>query len=223
MKAPLNIPLEIDGIPVYEMVPDFSREGDGFTVVSFVETPANKKSFIALTADMDEEHIDRMLFDTVKLSVSPEKREVTGVIMRANFPILRVHPETKKPYYFFMTPEMIEESVDAFMENKLTDAVSIDHNGEKVGGVFLKNTFFLSDHHRPQYPEFEDVENGSWMGTYKVRNEEVWNDILQGRIQGYSPEITGNLKEQEKQRQIAELSAVSRLNDLVNLIKHFNG
>lgn len=218
MKAPVNIPNEIDGIPVYEMVPDLGREGEGFTVVSFVETPANKKAFIALSEELPEERVNKLLFDTVKLSISPEKREVTGVVMRANFPILRIHPETNKPYYFYMTPEMIEEAVDVFMEKKLTDAVTVDHNGEKVDGVFLKNTFFMSPEHRAGYQEFDDVEDGSWMATYKVKNDDVWDSIIKGKIQGYSPEITGSLKEIPRDQQVAQLSALAQMSKIVNII-----
>lgn len=219
MNASFNIPEKIDGIPVYELAPDFEREGDGFTVISFVEAPANKKAFIALSEGSPQD----LPFDSVKLSISPEKHEVTGVIMRANFPILRIHPETKKPYYFFMTPEMIEQSVEVFMENKLTDSVSVDHNGVVIQGVFLKNTFFMSDEYRSMYPEFEDVENGSWMGTYKVKNEVLWNRILNGNIHGYSPEIAGNLLEHRNQRHVAELSELIEINNILNLTNRING
>jgi hypothetical protein len=35
---------------------------------------------------------------------------------------------------------------------------------------------------------FEDVKEGSWFGSFKVENEEVWNMIKDGKVKGFSVE-----------------------------------
>ena len=41
---------------------------------------------------------------------------------------------------------------------------------------------------------FEDVADGSWFCAYKVNNEEVWNEIKQGKFNGFSVEVFCNLE-----------------------------
>jgi hypothetical protein len=35
---------------------------------------------------------------------------------------------------------------------------------------------------------FEDAKDGSWFGSYKVDNEEVWAKVKSGEFQGFSVE-----------------------------------
>lgn len=35
---------------------------------------------------------------------------------------------------------------------------------------------------------FEDVPDGSWFGSFKVDNDEVWNQIKAGKVRGFSVE-----------------------------------
>lgn len=207
----ITIPLEIDGIPVLRCIPNLDEE-DGVMAVSFVGSPANKTAFIALS-DVGDIDVSKIHFDVLKLSVMPEKREVTGVVLRPNNPILRIHEETKQPYYFYMTPEDIENTVDDFMRKKRTDVVDVNHDGQLREGVFLKENFYMTPEYREKHSQFSDIEDGAWMVTYKVDNDELWADVVKGEVQGFSPLLKGDLKAQESNDDgyVEQLKAITRL------------
>ena len=44
---------------------------------------------------------------------------------------------------------------------------------------------------------FEDVPDGSWFGSFKVNNPEVWQMIKEGKIKGFSVEGLFQYKQSE--------------------------
>jgi hypothetical protein len=55
---------------------------------------------------------------------------------------------------------------------------------------------FISDKVRGIQPMkgFEDVPDGSWFGSFKVDNPEVWAEIKAGNVRGFSVEGQFNYK-----------------------------
>ena len=58
---------------------------------------------------------------------------------------------------------------------------------------------YLVNKDRGIYPtEFEDVPEGSWICSFKVENDEVWNEIKEGKsLKGFSLEIMCDLVEKK--------------------------
>lgn len=187
----------INGIPVYSLTIDALQEEYGVSVMSFVKDPAVGKTFIALSKESE----------VIKLSINEEKRIVTGVALRANYPIYRRTQEGRE-YYFTISSDEMQSIVQKFMQEKRGDAVNIEHRPDaSVEDVFLIESFLLSDQHKLAYPEFSDVENGSWMVSYKVNNSKVWESVKDGSLQGFSVELLGDLSE-ENEGSIDLLSAL---------------
>ncbi|MCD8080119.1 MAG: XkdF-like putative serine protease domain-containing protein, partial [Bacteroides sp.] len=191
-------------IPIYTLSIDTMKEEYGVSVMSFVKDPAVGKNFITLCEEST----------IMKLSVNEEKRVVTGVALRADYPIYR-QTQQGKEFYFTISPDEMQNIVQKFMQEKRGDSVNIEHGSEThVNGVFLIESFLLSEHHKLAYPEFKDVENGSWMVSYKVNNPHVWDAVKNGSLKGFSVEITGDLHEQTRQ----ELSRNRKLFELLILL-----
>jgi hypothetical protein len=68
-------------------------------------------------------------------------------------------------------------------------------SGQSVEGVTMFESF-ISDKVRGIYPMkgFEDVPDGSWFGSFKVDNPEVWKEIKAGNVRGFSVEGQFNYK-----------------------------
>lgn len=190
------------GIPIYSLTIDELSEEFGVSVMSLVEEPAMMKQFIALA----RQH--------VRLSVNNEQRIVTGVALRADFPVYRTSPEGKE-YYFTVSRSEMQKIAQKFMREKRGDAVNIEHNQkDTVEGVYLIESFLLSEKHKLAYPEFTDIEDGSWMVSYKVENDSVWKSIKEGLLTGFSVELLGNLTEST-----AELSRTQEILNLITIIE----
>jgi hypothetical protein len=81
----------------------------------------------------------------------------------------------------------------------------------QVEGVTMFESF-ITDASRGIQPMkgFEDAPDGSWFGSFKVDNPQVWNDVKDGKFKGFSVEglftyKTQMSKEQELMNAIKEI------------------
>jgi len=173
---------KIDNLPCYDLFIDEMSAEFGVSVMSLVDSPAVEKNFIALSGRRIELHLDS------------EKKIITGVALRADFPIYRIDEKTGKEYYFTISPSQMLKIVQKFMREKRIDSVNLMHDSDlMVDDVYLIESFILSEKLKPAYPEFLDVEAGSWLVSYKVDNVAVWNLVKENKLRGFSVELTGFL------------------------------
>jgi hypothetical protein len=63
------------------------------------------------------------------------------------------------------------------------------HNGQQVEGVYMFESFIIDKQRGITAPTgFDNIPDGSWFGSYKIENEEVWNLIKAGTFKGFSVE-----------------------------------
>lgn len=180
----------LNNLPIYNLVIDESAEEDGVSMMSIVDKPAVEKDFLKFSTHQ------KVCFgkQAIKYSLNEEKRIITGVALRADYPIYRKDDE--KEYYINMDAAVIEKIVRKFMREKRNSEVNLQHAFD-TKGVYLFESFILNENHTLSYPEFKDVSKGSWIVSYKVENEKVWEKIKKGELKGFSVELTGELKESE--------------------------
>jgi hypothetical protein len=59
----------------------------------------------------------------------------------------------------------------------------------KVEGVYLFESFITDKQRGVQAPKgFPKVADGSWFGSYKIENDQVWRSVLDGTFKGFSIE-----------------------------------
>lgn len=179
--------MEINGIPVYDFIIDEEITDEGVNIMSIVDEPAVEKLFVKLNSHEKQ---------TEKLAINDEKRIITGVALRADFPIYR--NDNGKEYYFMLSKSEILKIVQKFMREGRLKSVNLQHQ-YNTKDIYLFESFVLSDKLKLDYEEFKDVENGSWMVSYKVDNDEVWNKIKQGEFNGFSVEMTGELTDKQNE------------------------
>jgi hypothetical protein len=150
------------------------------------------------------------------MSFNEEKRIVTGVALRADYPIFRnkLNDKPCNPFYMQFTADQVTRAAQKFMKESRTSDVNINHIEGNTSDIYLFESYIVSDTLKPSQPEFEDVENGSWMVSYKVDNDDVWDKIKEGDLNGFSPEIIGNLSEPEPEDD--DLDDLELLEDFFN-------
>jgi len=124
-----------------------------------------------------------------------EKRIVSGPIMVANLPIYRFNEEMGDHYIVFR-PETIEAIVQRFARENRNGQANIMHDGVQVDGVFLFESFIIDDR-KPTPAGFDKLPNGSWFGSFKVENDEVWQRVKSGEFTGFSVEGLFSYKDKE--------------------------
>ena len=124
---------------------------------------------------------------------------ILGVVMRADFPIYRRDDDGYEYYIMFDEPT-IEVMAEKWLAEGFQNSVNLQHNPEAyVDGVFLKEVYF-KDVERGVNPKgFEDIEDKSLFGTYKVLNDDVWGKIKDGTFKGFSLEGVFDMVEVKEQ------------------------
>jgi hypothetical protein len=133
------------------------------------------------------EQIDRE--QKLKFAVQNEERRiVTGPLMIANLPIYRKSPDGFE-FYVVFDADTIEQLVMKYYKAGLQHSVNLMHNGIQVEGVYMFESFIVDSQRGIAAPKgFENVPDGSWFGSYKIENEEVWNLVKAGKFRGFSVE-----------------------------------
>jgi hypothetical protein len=175
-------------LPIYDIEVD-SESGVDFN--AFVDSPAHMKGFIAFGKDQ-----------AVRYSFNEEKRIVTGVMISANTLIYRgARPELQVgEHYVKFAPETIEQIQRNFHKKGYHNNVNLMHDpAKKVEGVFMVESYIIgSDPKQPKAPEvFESqkLADGTWIASYKVENDQVWNMVKSGEFYGFSVEGMFGIKE----------------------------
>ena len=126
-------------------------------------------------------------------STNEEKMEITGAAIIPNkFIIRRSAPTPMKPngefYYVFFTEDTIKKLAEKYMKNKLLDASNIEHTDRKADS-YVKESWIVED------PIFDkstslglEFPKGTWVITMKVENPRIWEQIKNGKLNGFSVE-----------------------------------
>lgn len=166
---------------IYELIID---EETGVDMIAFVDEPAIGRRFLAFNKDSKP-----MVFKVQ----SEEKRIVSGPIMVANLPIYRYNEEMGDHYIVFR-PETIERIMQRFAFENRNGQANLMHDGVQVDNVFLFESFLIDE--RKMTPKgFDELPAGSWFGSFKVENDEVWARVKSGEFTGFSVEGVFNYKE----------------------------
>lgn len=193
--------MEFNGLPLLNAKIDKNDHYQGIDIMSFVDEPAVEVNFMYFSKGKKE----RQCF-----SLDEEKRIVTGVAMRANYPIYR--NQDGKEFYIQFTPEVISDFVQKFMREHKTTNVDVFHDGKIIKDVFLFESFILKDDVKLTNPAFKDIEPGSWMVSYKVENDELWEKVKSGQVKGFSITAYSEMEDAEYEKDYRELNRI--LNEL---------
>ena len=94
-----------------------------------------------------------------------------------------------EPHKVFFTAETIVKIREKFHQNNFDNRVNINHDGVQVKGVELTQSFILSEENRNDLDsEFRELPAGTWMVEYRIDNEDIWQQIKDKKLNGFSVE-----------------------------------
>jgi hypothetical protein len=164
--------------------------------VSFVDSPAIQRGWMAFNGQQ-----------RFKVQ-SEDRRIVSGALMVAGLPIYR--RDDSGEYYVSFTASAIQAIVYKFMKENRTKEVNEMHETD-VDGVFLFESFIIDSSRGIKTPEgFDELPDGSWFGSFKVENDEVWKKVKDGTYTGFSVEglFTEDMEKNIDERVLAEVIRV---------------
>ncbi len=157
---------------------------------SLVTSPAVEELFVAFN---DEKPL-------VERFADEKKHMVTGVVAIPNKPIYRRTPDGEE-YDLVFSAEAIESMAKKFMKDFRQHNVTLQHQ-EEADGVYLVEQWIKTDMVYDKSISIglsKELPVGSWIQTYYVDSNDVWNRIESGELLGFSLECALGVEEFEKQ------------------------
>ena len=171
------------GLPVYNISIDFDTD-EGLQLVSLVDDPAVVESFLTFNSE-----------EPVKLVFTSDEEQhiISGVSLLADTPIYRC--DEIGGYYVVFTKETIKQLVEKYNKENKTNLTSLQHNGQIISDCVMVESYFIDKERGICPKEFSHCPDGSWITSYKVTNDELWNEIkTSGQLNGFSVEISCQLE-----------------------------
>jgi len=173
------------------------NEDSGIEAISIVESPAIESDFIALKSD------------ELKLAeVDKEKKILMGALLIPNKPIYR--KTEGEEYYIYFSKDTVLKASQRYLMNGYQGNSTLEHS-DNLQGLTLVESWIVEDDKYDKSRKYDmNVPIGTWMGTVKVNNEEVWNDYVKtGKVKGFSIEgfFADKIKasEMKKEEEAADL------------------
>jgi len=160
---------------IIELILD-DDEAIGVEAISVVENPAIESDFVALNKQ------------EIKLAeIDKEKRLLMGALLIPKKPIYRKSGEDE--YYIFFSEKTVEKASQMYLMNGNQSNSTLEHDSE-LQGLTLVESWIVEDKQKDKTALYNlDVPVGTWMGSVKVNNDEVWNDYVKtGKVKGFSIE-----------------------------------
>ena len=185
--------MTINNLPLYELLFDDNDSTLGCSKISLVEDPAVEEFFLKFSKDDQEKEHKSFYFK------DDSKHIVTGIAMRADYPIYR--NQDGQEFYVQFSKDTIDKMMQKFMKEQRLFDISLDHN-QDVRDCYLIESFIINKERGICPNEFSDVEDGSWIISVKIENKDVWDKICSGEVKGFSieTEMIANAFSNQKQK-----------------------
>jgi len=187
------------------------EDESGVDYIALVDQPAVEKLWLAFNTHKNI--VDNQYQFKIQ---DEEKRIVSGFFMIADLPILRMNDQGDK-FYVVFKKDTINKIVNKFFKQGYSNKINIMHNkNDEAQGVYVIESLLIDTDRGIVTPKgFDDVPNGSWWGSMRVENDEIWNKVKSGVFNGFSVE---GLFAQDRPREIQE-RIISKIRDVVNNYK----
>ena len=161
---------------IIELILDEEQDDIGVDAISIVESPAIESDFVALKNQ------------EIKLAeVDKEKKILMGALLIPNKPIYRNGGEGE--YYIYFSKDTIVKASQMFLQNGKQSNSTLEHN-QALNGLTLVESWIVESKEQDKSAMYGlDVPVGTWMGSVKVNNDDVWNEYVKtNKVKGFSIE-----------------------------------
>jgi hypothetical protein len=117
----------------------------------------------------------------------------------------------KEEYYIFFSKDTVRQASELFLMNSNQNNATYEHD-QKLKGLSVVESWIIEDSKTDKSRLYNfDLPVGTWMISMKVNNDDVWKDVKDGKVKGFSIEgyfadkLEMSLQEQEEQELINKI------------------
>ncbi len=163
---------------IIELILSDEEFNSGVEAISIVEQPAIEEDFVALKNQKEYKFAE----------ADKDKKILVGPLLIPNKPIFRQEGQ-EEGYYIYFSRDTVRKASQMFLKNGNQSKSTLEHQ-TKLSGLTLVESWIVDD------PEMDktklygmELPKGTWAGTVKVDNAEVWNEYVKtGKVKGFSIE-----------------------------------
>ena len=161
---------------IIELVINEEDSLSGIDAVSVVQNPAIQENFIAL-----KRH------EVTLKEIDEEKRLLMGAALIPNKHIYRRN-EKDEEYYIYFSEKTVRKASELFLMRSNQNNATYEHK-DKLNGMSVVESWIIEDEQHDKSKKYGfDLPVGTWMISMKVNNDDVWNDVKEGKVKGFSIE-----------------------------------
>jgi hypothetical protein len=187
---------------IIELVIDEKDQQSGIDAVSVVHSPAIQENFIALNKhEVELKEIDA------------EKKILMGAALIPNKQIYR-ESEKHGQYYIYFSEDTVRKASELFLMNSNQNNATYEHE-KKLNGLSVVESWIIEDEKQDKSVKYGfSLPVGTWMISMKVNNDNVWKDVKDGKVKGFSIEgyfadkLEMSLQAQEEQELIEKIKEI---------------
>lgn len=177
----------------------------GVGAISLVEFPATEENFIFL--------------NEVKLaSVNKERQMLYGPALIPNKYILRIDKNTGEDYYIYFDAETIAKCAHLYLKKNLQHNTTLEHEFSVMGCPVVES-WIIEGEQDKAYHFGLTAPVGSWIVGVNVTDPEIWQEVKDGNVKGFS--IEGHFNELAVTMTAANMEAeiMREISDVLAAIK----
>lgn len=174
-------------IPIYQAV---LNDNLGLQCISAVPNPAMEVEMLLF--NKQEKRLNFVVNEELEHCI-------TSVVIKCDEPIYRYDYEIGD-YYITFDKKVIKQLIEKYSKDNLLNNFSVHHNGKLIDDVVMVE-FFIKDTTKginPTAEQFKDIKDGSLFCTFKINNNELWNEIKNGNFGGLSMEVVIDIEKTDK-------------------------
>lgn len=172
-------------------IDDLSDTLLGLKAISLVDFPAVEKNFIRFKDNQPKR---------ITLKADNDQHVITGVALLADTPIYRYDPDLGGDYYIVFERETIKQLVQKYSQDGLLNVINLQHDSEtySITSCTMIESYFVNAERGICPVEFQGVPDGSWIVSFKVTDEKLWEAIKasngeEGGLNGFSVEVCAGI------------------------------
>ena len=195
---------KVNDYPVYYSVVPDGVDFEGIDIISLVNKPAVKRSFIALNEQKE-----------IKLSnIDEEKRIITGVVLIPDEKIFR-NIEGEK-FYMAFSEDAIEKYAMLYLKQHNQFQVNKEHD-KAIDDVYVFESWLVEnpENDKANALGFDNLVKGMWFISMKVDNEETWDEVKENVVNGFSIQGFLSMKLEQKEIELSD-NIGSEILDIIN-------
>ena len=184
---------------IVELILDETQEMMGIDAISIVESPAIQEIKLA--------------------EVSKEKKILMGALLVPNKPIYRKNGDDE--YYIYFSKDTIAKASQLYLKNGYQGNSTLEH-ASSLEGLTLVESWLVEDEVNDKSRAYGmNVPVGTWMGSVKVDNDEIWNEYVKtDKVKGFSIEgYFADKMETPKEEDMEEVEASQLLSAIEKIVR----